>query len=244
MAQERELQEILRKHANAMGGLRNWNKVESIRTTGKIERNDQIVDFCIIKKHPNQIRATITLPIPGQDDEKLQVIRAYDGKEAWTATRLTGGQTINHQRLTGTDATEVAEEAIILPRLIHLWRNRAQLALVDSESTKGKNAYVVSAIPDDQPERRYEFHICNQTFTTIEVISYLGDTLTSKVVLSQLTEVSGIQIFKKHEMTSPISGKTRMQIQEVTVGVGIYEEYFEGCTDIFKITKTAHKRIP
>jgi hypothetical protein len=55
-----------------MGGLRNWSQVESIRLSGTIERDGQTVDIVIIKKRPNQIRATVTIPLPNDPDNKVQ----------------------------------------------------------------------------------------------------------------------------------------------------------------------------
>jgi hypothetical protein len=78
--------EILRKHFEAMGGLNNWNRIESIQMNGTIERDGQTVDIVIVKKRPDQIRATVTVPIPGKENEAFQIIRAHDGKTAWTAT--------------------------------------------------------------------------------------------------------------------------------------------------------------
>ena len=63
---------ILQKHLEAMGGLRNWSQVESIRLSGTIERDGQTVDIVIIKKRPNQIRATVTIPLPNDPDNKVQ----------------------------------------------------------------------------------------------------------------------------------------------------------------------------
>ena len=79
-----ELRKILKSHVDAMGGWKNWSQIGSIRQTGTIEREGQTVDFCIVKKRPNMIRATLTMAIPGKEDEAVQVIRAHDGRVLWS----------------------------------------------------------------------------------------------------------------------------------------------------------------
>ena len=82
-----------------MGGLANWSQIESIQLNGTIERDGKTVDFVIIKKRPDQIRATVTMPVPGKEDEAIQLIRAHDGKSAWTATRLSGAPEMQKEKL-------------------------------------------------------------------------------------------------------------------------------------------------
>jgi hypothetical protein len=124
------LNEILQKHLEAMGGLSNWHKVESIQLNGTIKRDGQTVNVVIIKKRPNQIRATVTVPIPNKDDAYFQVIRAHDGKTAWTATRLAGAPDMVKQELPAEAADELLADAGVLPPLIKFWREGAQLELL------------------------------------------------------------------------------------------------------------------
>lgn len=225
---ERELQDILRKHAEAMGGLRNWNKVESIRTTGTIERDGKLVDFCIIKKRPNQIRATITMPIPGNEEEHLQVIRAHDGKEAWTATRLAGGETLAHQSLTGDEATDLIEEAQVLPQLMHLWQSNAKLEVTGVKTYEGELHHIITATHEHTPDKHYEFYLSDDSYLVSKSIIYKNGQLSSSTTLSNLAPVSGIIVAKTLHLNSPVTGLSLMQVEDVTIGVGIYEEYFEG----------------
>lgn len=225
---ERELQDILRKHADAMGGLRNWNKVESIRTTGTIERDGQLVDFCIIKKRPNQIRATITMPIPGKEEEFLQIIRAHDGKEAWTATRLAGGDTLSQQILSDNDAADLIEEAQMLPKLIHLWQHNAKIEVSGIKTYEGHVHHIIRAVYKHSPDMLYEFYLSDDSYLISKSIIYKADQIISTTTHSNLTPVSGITVAKTLHLNSPRTGSSLMLVEDVTIGVGIYEEYFEG----------------
>ncbi len=237
VSKERELQDILRKHADAMGGLRDWNKVESIRTTGTIERDGQLVDFCIIKKRPNQIRATITMPIPGKEEQFIQIIRAHDGREAWTATRIAGGETLAHQTLTPNEAEQLEDEAQVLPKLMHLWQNNAKLKHSGVKSYEGKIHQIITATEKNKPNKHYEFYLSEENYLISKIISYKGNAITSVSMPSNLTSVSGITVAKNLLLNSPETGTSFMQIDEVMVGVGIYEEYFEGSPLELSVTR-------
>ena len=99
--------EILSKHQEAMGGLTNWSQIESIQLNGTVERDGKTVDVVIIKKRPNQIRATVTVPVPGKEGEAIQLIRAHDGKSAWTATRLAGAPEMQKEELPPEAADQI-----------------------------------------------------------------------------------------------------------------------------------------
>ena len=144
-----ELRKLIKAHVDAMGGWKNWYAIESIRLTGNIERDGQTIEFCIVKKRPQQIRATITIPIPGSDNEAMQMIRAHDGKQAWAATRRAGAQELKQQKITGQAAADLLAEATVLPSLIHLWRSGATLDRRPNSTEAGQELIVIQATPTD-----------------------------------------------------------------------------------------------
>ena len=144
-----ELRKLIKAHVDAMGGWKNWYAIESIRLTGNIERDGQTIEFCIVKKRPQQIRATITIPIPGSDNEAMQMIRAHDGKQAWAATRRAGAQELKQQKITGQAAADLLAEATVLPSLIHLWRSGATLDRRPNSTEAGQELIVIQPTPTD-----------------------------------------------------------------------------------------------
>lgn len=221
-----ELGRILKAHVDAMGGWRAWTKVESIRLTGTIERDGQEVDFCIIKKRPNQIRATITMPIPGNEEEFVQLIRAHDGKKAWTATRLAGGDELNQKPLNETAAKDLLNEAAVLPKLIHVWQKGATLEFQGSKLYENRPHYRILAKEQDHGHST-EFLLDQETLTLSYYRTSSEAEIVSQTTLSGYREQDEVLIPAHTEIDSSKTGRTLIHVQEVTLGVGIYEDYFE-----------------
>ena len=222
-----QLKKILNAHVEAMGGWRAWNKVESIRLTGTIERDGKEVDFCIIKKRPNQIRATITMPIPGSEEEFVQLIRAHDGKKAWTATRLAGDTEIARSALDEQSTQDLLEEAAVLPKLIHTWQNGASMELTGITQRDGQRLYKITAqlVSED---REIQFLINKDDYLLREYSTFTinGNTPISTIRLHDFQEDSDVLVARRVEIIAEKTGQTLMLIHQAEPGVGIYDEYF------------------
>ena len=83
---------ILYKQRDAVGGMGSWSEIKRICPKRSIDREGKIVDFCIVKKLLNKIRAVVTVPISDFGKKTVQMIRAHDGKTAWVAPRYRPGQ--------------------------------------------------------------------------------------------------------------------------------------------------------
>lgn len=221
-----KLQQILNAHVEAMGGWRAWNKIESIRLTGTIEREGKTVDFCIIKKRPDQIRATITMPVPGQEDEAVQLIRAYDGKTAWTATRTAGEQTYIGEPIWDEGRKELIEDAKLLPKLIQLWQDGASLAFVEVGTKYNIPVFIIQSNCDSDGIA-YRFYLDTRKYTLIEYSILQKGNILSTTRLSCYSEISGILFPKNIQIESLHNPTICMKIANVELGVGIYQEYFE-----------------
>lgn len=220
-----QLREILNKHLDAMGGMLAWSKVESIQFNGTLERDGQVFDIVIVKKRPNQIRATVTLPIPGKDDEKLQIIRAHDGKTAWTATRLAGAPEMQKQELPPEAAQELLADAGVLPLLIKLWRECAKLELKEPTSLNGLAAFNILVNPKNS-EASYHFYLSSEDYHLLRYECHHRRTGITTTTLSDYTTESEIRVPSLSIVNSDSTGRSVMATQSVEIGVGIYEEYF------------------
>ena len=221
---EPRLRDILSKHWEAMGGMSNWSKVESIRLNGTIERDGQLVDICIVKKRPDQIRATVTFPLPGSEDEELQVIRAHDGKTAWTATRLAGAPEMKKEALPPEAAAELMADAGVLPRLIKLWREGVTLEILPPQAIEGENAY--SLKPQTESSEEYIFYLSSDSYRLLAYETVSDDGTTTRTSISDYFEEGGVLIPRATVIESPRTGVSTMITHSVEVGVGIYKEYF------------------
>ena len=219
------MSEILSKHLEAMGGLLNWSQIESIQLNGTVERDGNTVDVVIIKKRPNKIRATVTVPVPGKEDEAIQLIRAHDGKSAWTATRLAGAPEMQKEELPPEAADQLLSDAGVMPRLIKLWREGAELELLNSKTIDGTRRYVVEASPEGTLNK-YTFYISDETYL---VTHYENDHPENGRTVTQLNEYNsdhGILIPMVSVIENEQTGRSVMTTSSIKFGVGIYEDYF------------------
>lgn len=218
------LNTILQKHLEAMGGLNNWSQVESIRMSGTVERNGQVVDIVIVKKRPDQIRATVTIPHPSDPDLAVQLIRAHDGKTAWTATRAAGAPKITQTILTGDAASELLESAGVLPPLIKEWRTGAEIKLLGTHRSGNQSAFVIESSLESG--RTHTYYLSTETYLTTQresennaarLVSYLEDYKAAH----------GITIPMKTRLQNSTAGESIITFDSIELGVGIYDEYFE-----------------
>lgn len=224
-AEDLSLDEIMHRHVDAMGGLYNWSQVQSIRLAGTIERNGQSADIVIIKKRPNQIRATITLPIRDKEGESFQIIRAHDGKRAWTATRLAGAAELSIQELDAQSGAALLNDSSILPKLISLQQKSCKLTLLNRTKIDGQLAYTIAATSDDKTS--YTFYIDPDTFRTVQHSIEAATSKTTVTTLEDYTNKAGIQIPRRSVMKTEGVQQSIIQINSIEIGPGIYDEYFE-----------------
>ena len=224
-ANDPRVNEILSKHLEAMGGLTNWSQIESIQLNGTVERDGKTVDVVIIKKRPNQIRATVTMPVPGKEDEAMQLIRAHDGKSAWTATRLAGAPEMQKEELPPEAADQLLADAGVMPRLIKFWREGAKLELLNSKTIDGTRRYVVEANPEGT-RNKYTFYISDETYL---VTHYENDHPENGRTITQQSDYNsdhGILIPMVSVIENEQTGRSVMTTSSIKFGVGIYEDYF------------------
>ncbi len=208
-----------------MGGLYNWNKVESIRLSGTIERDGQIIEIVIIKKRPNQIRATVTIPIPGSEDTKMQFIRAHDGKAAWTATRRTGDPQLKKTELDPLAAETLLFDANVLPKLMAMQQSGAKIELLPPVRINGYPTYTIQATAKDSG-RTLTFQLAEDTYRTIQYTeTNTSETIVTRVENYQQFDEVYLPTISIIEATQ--TGHSVIKTESIEVGVGIYDEYFE-----------------
>jgi hypothetical protein len=226
-----KLDSIMRQHIEAMGGLTNWNRVESIRLAGTVEREGQTVDIVIVKKRPDKIRATVTIPIPERDGEYLQLIRAHDGRNAWTAMRLAGALETHKTELSRKDARGLLADAGILPRLYKFWRTNKPLQFSGTGQFSGEKVYIIK-FEDTSNAAQYRFYLSTESYHTLgyEIRSEEGTVLTQ---LSAYIEKAGVFLPTHSETTTDGTGTGRsvMRTESIQVGIGIYADYFKHSLD-------------
>ena len=222
---EQDINGILKKHVEAMGGWANWQKVESIRTSGTIERGDQTFPVVIIKKRPHRIRATITVPVPGKENESIKLIRAHSDGQAWSATRLAGDLKMRKEALPLEAAKELFTDAGVLPPLIKFWQEGATVELVGLDSIAGEPHYKMR-IASTQLTSDLIFYLSCVSHLVTQYESVQQNKIISRTILKNYRNQQGVLIPTLNITQADQTGQTIMTTPSIKIGVGIYQEYF------------------
>lgn len=220
------LRSLLDSHITAIGGWSNWDAVSSMRLRGQIEREGQTIDCVFVKKRPNLIRATLTLPIAGKKNQSLQMIRAHNGKHAWSTTRMSGAQeALNHKILNGSEANALLGDAGVEPLLIQFWKSEAKLTLCASELVGGQHCFVIKASAT-KLDGDYLFYLSTKNLRLLRrehVHPKEGRTVTD---YNDYQTIEGVSIARRQTIDSSQTGHTIVTIQGIDLGIGIYADYF------------------
>lgn len=220
-----KVRKILKAHIDALGGWKNWNEIQSIRQTGTIERDGKTIHFCIIKKRPNKIRATVTVPTPGKENESVQLIRAHDGHTAWTAIRHPGEQMIRKTDLFGIEEKELLADASVLPKLVQLWDAGATIKIMEYPNNLNQHTTTIQATQTEMSDV-YIFKL-NRRYLTTDYSHQNENGSTTRTHLSHYKNVNGVTLPMRTLIESKETGTSKMVTDTVILGVGIYPDYFE-----------------
>jgi hypothetical protein len=224
-AEDPTVEAIIRQNVDAMGGLYNWNQVESIQINGTVERDGQTVKICVIKKRPNLIRATVTIPDPNEPEKAIQIIRASDGRTAWTAMRLAGATEFKSIALSDEAASDLRVEAGILPMLIKFWQSAEELEFTGTEVFNGENAFIIEA-KGNPNNTNHRFYISTDNFRTLGHQTIKSNETTT-TTLSTYEKQDGIYFPKLSVINATKNGVSRVTTESIVIGVGIYDDYFK-----------------
>jgi len=220
---------LLNEHAEAMGGRRAWREVESVRLSGTIERADRNVDFVIVKKRPDRIRATLTMENRiGAETGTIQFIRVSDGEKAWHAIRPAGSVSPpNFSRLDGQDARNLKADAHVIPHLMELRRRGAKIEAKGAAAVRGRECYRLVAVPRDNARASYVFFLDADTLRPARVIERdaAGEARVTETFL-RFGKFEGHLFPTLSRVVSETTGESLVRVRDAEINVGVHRHYF------------------
>lgn len=228
-ADDQTVDAIIRQNVDAMGGLYNWSQVESIQLNSTVERDGQTIKLCVIKKRPNLIRATITIPTPGKQDAYHQIIQAHDGKEAWTAKRRAGDSSLNKKTMSPQAAEGLLAEAGVYPPLMKLWQANQKLQLTGTNTINNERVFVIET--PSTSATRHCFYVSTESYRTVAIQSTSADG-TTLTHLSGYQKTDNVYLPTRVHVKASQTGESTIKTDSIQIGVGIYNEYFQNDTNL------------
>ena len=129
---DRDVDEILTKYLEALGGSARWNDVKTLKYTGKMDSMGKLFQMAIVYKRPDKCRIDFSLG-------HIYFIQSYDGREAWKYNPTTEGS--KPEGLEGGEAEDLVETCDFDGPFIDYKAKGHKIELIGKEKIDGREAY-------------------------------------------------------------------------------------------------------
>jgi outer membrane lipoprotein-sorting protein len=220
-AAAQDLDEVLGRHYEAIGGLDAWRAVQSMRMTGTMSMNAGAIEapFTVLVKRPHKARMEFVF-------QGMTGFQAYDGETAWMVMPFTGNP--EPEEMPEDMAKDLQETADLDGVLVDWEESGHQVELVGLEETEGTPAYKLKVTTKDGD---VEYHYLDgEYFIPILIESsreMQGRTVEVESILSDYKNVGGLMI--PHAIESRPKGAPAGQvitIDQVELNVAIDDSLF------------------
>lgn len=221
--QAQKLDDLLAKHAEAMGGLDNWKNLHSHIILEKSERNGQEFRSTLSMKLPNKFRIDL-------ESENWNRIKSYDGKEGWimlndTLKPMPQGEDI-----------EMAEEAEFQGELVLAQSRGRKLEYLGKTELKGRQVHKIKMSKSPKDE---QFYYLNPETYLLEMISEYSEDVSWKGVEFKTTfadyrEVDGLMFPFRTDLYANDKLLRKFYTQEVRINEEIEDWIFEKDQNIIR----------
>jgi outer membrane lipoprotein-sorting protein len=220
--------QILQKNAEVMGGWFSWEQIESFQQNGTLHRDNIDVNYVSVRKRPNNIRMTLTLPPASESSDAIQIIRAYNGDKAWSATRTVGQMKTTPTLLDSESTKAMHNDASILPVLMRLSKSDAKFELTNTITNETGITFYQLTASTKEAGQTYALYVSAETFLLERYEELKDGVVLASVEQSNFQSLaSGVKIPHTILITAQTTSTTRIEIEHTEIGVGIYDEYFE-----------------
>lgn len=131
---DKDLDTILTKYFDAIGGPAKWNDIHSLKYTGKMDSMGKLFQMAIVYKRPDKCRIDFSLG-------HIYFIQSYDGKDAWKFNPTTQGSA--PELLKGNEAEDLKETCDFDGPLIDYKHKGHKIELMGMEKVDGHDAYKI-----------------------------------------------------------------------------------------------------
>lgn len=129
---DKDVDTILAKYFDAVGGRARWNDIKTLKYTGKMNSMGKLFQMAIVYKRPDKCRIDFSLG-------HIYFIQSYDGKEAWKYNPTTEGS--KPEVLEGDDESSLVETCDFDGPLVDPESKGIKVELVGKEKVEDREAY-------------------------------------------------------------------------------------------------------
>jgi hypothetical protein len=186
-AQELTLEQVLERHYEAIGGLENWQALESIRATGRMMMMPGTeAPFVMTAKRPLKVRIEFTF-------QGMTGIQAYDGSEAWMIMPFMGKT--EPEPMPPEMAKDIIEQGDLDGPLIGYEDEGHQIELVGLTEMEGTQVYQLTVTLKSGDVQQY--YLDAEYFVPIKVEGarvMQGNIVDFEQIVSDYKDVGGLMM--------------------------------------------------
>ncbi len=201
-ADENNIDYVLSRYIESMGGRASLQKIISVRLKGELLLADgSKASLTVLSKKPNLVRVTTEWP-------NLRIVQGYDGTNAWVSRTQAGSFQI--REMEGNQRNDFIVQAPLTSNLIRRNSVEGKLALGPELKVAMRPCYqVISTSPNGSKTIHY---IDKESFYDLRILTYDPEgNLTSELVPSKFEIADGIlfamqikQLVDRHETSTVV----------------------------------------
>lgn len=221
-ASAQDLEEVLDRHYEAIGGADQWESVESMRMSGKLVLSAMGMEapFTMVAKRPGKARMEFTI-------QGMTGIQATDGQTAWMVMPFMG-QTAAEQ-MPAEQAKAFKQEADVDGPLIGYEESGHQVELIGTEEVEGTETYKVKVTYADGAVRHY--YLDSEHYLPVRIADtrmVQGNEVTVEQSLGDYKDVGGLMMAHTIEVQTPAApgGSQVLQVDSVELNVAAEDSLF------------------
>jgi len=198
-----KLDDILKKHYEARGGLKNIKAVQTIQTTGKITMMGKDYPTTIYQKRSGGFRSDMVMG-------KVNIVQAYDGKIGWQIIPMAG--TLDPIDMKEQELQSIKEQADLDGFLVDWKEKNYKLELVGKEKIAEKSVYHIKVIRQDTTE--HQIYLDVKTYLLVqemEKMEMMGKEMEIVTSLGDYRKVDKLMMPFEQEVGGAMPQKIRFE---------------------------------
>jgi hypothetical protein len=208
---ESRLGEILDRYFNeGLGGLENWERVESLYIEGWFQLEDREVDISVYQKKPDFIKLTL------RQESGVFMVLGYDGEVAW---RKQGAQA-EPKPMDEDQARRFAHSAKFGNHLLYPFAHGKTISYIDTVPVEGAICHQIRV--DLDTNFRVDYFIDIRNFREIKVENTdLSTGLRNSVVYRDYVVESGMAVAKRVDSYEEGEWISTLKVEEIRINSGV-----------------------
>ena len=211
--------EIIQKYSAAMGGLDNFNKVQSAKFTGTITA--QGMDLTLTMQIINGKAMRSDVEVMGQS-----VTNAYKNGKAWKINPFAGAPSATE--VTGAELNEFKAQSFLASQLMDYKARGYKVELLGQEDVDKVKAYKIKLTVDDNKVNTY--YIDAATSMLIKSVStreMMGQELEVETYFSDIKDFGGIKFSMSRTQKANWEVFQEIHFDKVELNVPVDEKIFD-----------------